>query len=76
MKQNQKKENEGPMGVAQTFKHLAPWKPYLKVALPCSDPGGDFAPTKFSISERQGDKSTSMSKFFLIQFDLITPKFF
>lgn len=54
-----KKEIDIPMGVPQTFKHLLPWKAYLKVTLPCSDPGGDFAPTKFSISERQGDKSTS-----------------
>jgi hypothetical protein len=57
-----KKENEGPMGVPQTFKHLVPWKAYLKVTLPCSEPGGDFAPTKFSIAERQGDKSASNNK--------------
>jgi hypothetical protein len=64
VKQTNKKDIEGPMGVPQTFKHLNPWRPYLKVALPCSDPGGDFAPTKFSISERQGDKSTSKLFFF------------
>ncbi len=51
------------MNVPQTFKHLTSWKPILKVSLPCSDPGGDFAPTKFSIAERQGDKSTS--KYFI-----------
>lgn len=48
-----------PAGVPQTFKHLIQWRPYLKVSLPCSDPGGDFAPTRFTITERQGDKSTS-----------------
>ena len=33
---------------ANPFKHLdLTWKPLLKVTLPCSDPGGDFAPTKF-----------------------------
>jgi hypothetical protein len=58
-----KKDIEIPMNVPQTFKHLTSWKPILKVSLPCSDPGGDFAPTKFSISERQGDKSTS--KYFI-----------
>ena len=47
------------MNVPDTFKHLANWRPLLKVSLPCSDPGGDFAPTKFSIAEKQGDKSTS-----------------
>ena len=50
-----------PMNVPDTFKHLTSWRPLLKVSLPCSDPGGDFAPTKFSISERQGDKSISKS---------------
>ena len=54
-----KKELDIPMNVPDTFKHLVTWKPLLKVTLPCSDPGGDFAPTKISISERQGDKSTS-----------------
>lgn len=53
-----KKDIDIPMNVPQTFKHLVSWKPLLKVTLPCSDPGGDFAPTKFSISEKQGDKST------------------
>lgn len=47
-----------PMNVPDTFKHLTSWRPLLKVTLPCSDPGGDFAPRKFSITERQGDKST------------------
>ena len=47
------------MNVPQTFKHLTLWRPILKVTLPCSDPGGDFAPTKFCIEERQGDKSIS-----------------
>ena len=69
-----KKENEGPMGVPQTFKHLVPWKAYLKVTLPCSEPGGDFAPTKFSIAERQGDKSAS--KLNEISFLKITNKFY
>lgn len=54
-----KKENEITPNGPETFKHLSPWRPLLKVSLPCSDPGGDFAPTKFSIAERQGDKSTS-----------------
>jgi hypothetical protein len=45
------------MNVPATFKHLVLWKPLLKVTLQCSDPGGDFAPTRFSIAERQGDKS-------------------
>ncbi len=54
-----KKENEIPLSGPETFKHLSPWKPILKVSLPCSDPGGDFAPTKFSIAEKQGDKSAS-----------------
>lgn len=49
------------MNVPDTFKHLTSWKPLVKVTLPCSDPGGDFAPTKFSISEKQGDKSISKS---------------
>ncbi len=53
-----------PMNVPETFKHLTNWKPLLKVSLPCSDSGGDFAPTKFSIAERQGDKSAS--KHFLL----------
>lgn len=53
------------MNVPQTFKHLSTWKPLLKVTLPCSDPGGDFSPTKFSISERQGDRSTSNTFYFL-----------
>ena len=43
---------------ANPFKHLdLTWKPLLKVTLPCSDPGGDFAPTKFSIQERMGDRA-------------------
>ena len=54
-----KKEIDLPSNVPQTFKHLSFWKPLLKVTLPCSDPGGDFAPVKFSITERQGDKSLS-----------------
>jgi hypothetical protein len=48
------------MNVPDTFKHLVTWKPLLKVSLPCSEPGGDFAPIKFCISEKQGDKSTSI----------------
>ena len=54
-----KKDIDLPMNVPQTFKHLAGWRPILKVSLPCSDPVGDFAPTKFSISEKHGDKSIS-----------------
>ncbi|CAF0718048.1 unnamed protein product [Brachionus calyciflorus] len=53
-----KKDSDLPMNVPDTFKHLGNWRPLLKVSLPCSDPGGDFAPTKFSIAEKQGDKST------------------
>ncbi|XP_059149389.1 dynein axonemal intermediate chain 3-like [Physella acuta] len=48
-----------PMGVPDTFRYLdLTWKPLLKVALSKSEPGGDHAPTKFSIQERQGDRST------------------
>jgi len=48
-----------PMGVPDTFKYLdLTWKPHLKVYLAKSEPGGDHAPTKFSIQERQGDKSS------------------
>jgi len=57
VKQPTKKDPDLPMGVSQLFKHLVQWKPFLRVTLPCSDPGGDFSPTKFTISERQGDKS-------------------
>ncbi len=48
------------MNVPETFKHLTNWKPLLKVALPCSEAGGDFSPTKFSIAEKQDDKTASI----------------
>ncbi|KAL4236475.1 WD repeat-containing protein 63 [Mactra antiquata] len=48
---------KNPMGVPDTFKHLdLTWKPMLKVHLHKSEPGGDHAPTKFSIAETQGDR--------------------
>lgn len=51
-----------PMGVPDTFKYLdLTWKPHLRVHLSKSEPGGDHAPTKFSIQERQGDKSSLTS---------------
>lgn len=55
-KKNEKTETVA-MNVPETFKHLTSWRPLLKVTLPCGDPGGDFAPRKFSITERQGDKT-------------------
>ncbi|XP_045159985.2 dynein axonemal intermediate chain 3-like isoform X2 [Mercenaria mercenaria] len=54
------KEKQGPknpMGVPDTFKHLdLTWKPMLRVHLHKSEPGGDHAPTKFSIAESQGER--------------------
>lgn len=63
-----KKDQDTPMGIPQTFKHLTQWKPFLKTSLPNTEPGGDYSPTKFSISERQGDRSTrkSTNKFFIL----------
>jgi hypothetical protein len=55
-----KKDLDLQITTIDTFKNLVTWRPLLKVTLPCSDPGGDFAPTKFCISEKQGDKSTSI----------------
>lgn len=58
--QGQQKEKQGPknpMGVPDTFKHLdLTWKPMLRVQLHKSEPGGDHAPTKFSIAEKQGER--------------------
>jgi hypothetical protein len=55
-----KKENEIILlNVPETFKHLTNWRPLLKVNLPCTELGGDFAPTKFSVAERQGNKTAS-----------------
>lgn len=49
---------KNPMGVPETFKHLdLTWKPMLKVHLHKSEPGGDHAPTKFSIQEKQGERA-------------------
>lgn len=48
-----------PMNVPETFKHLTAWKPLLKVSLPSSEAEGEFAPRKFSIGEREGDKTAS-----------------
>ena len=45
------------MGVPTTFRYLdLTWKPMLKVSLQKSEPGGDHAPTKFSIQEKQGKR--------------------
>ncbi|XP_076440866.1 dynein axonemal intermediate chain 3-like isoform X2 [Babylonia areolata] len=49
---------KNPMGVPNTFRHLdLTWKPMLKMYLSKSEPGGDHAPIKFSMQERQGDRS-------------------
>ncbi|KAL8583506.1 hypothetical protein ACOMHN_056316 [Nucella lapillus] len=49
---------KNPMGVPNTFRHLdLAWKPMLKMHLSKSEPGGDHAPIKFSMQERQGDRS-------------------
>ncbi|XP_064605528.1 dynein axonemal intermediate chain 3-like [Liolophura sinensis] len=60
-KSSQATEDKGPknpLGVTQPFKHLdLTWKPMLKVTLHKSEPGGDHSPTKFTIQERQGDRS-------------------
>ncbi|XP_013408046.1 WD repeat-containing protein 63 [Lingula anatina] len=49
---------KNPMGVPNTFKYLdLTWKPHLKVTLMKSEPGGDHSPIKFSIQEKQGDRS-------------------
>lgn len=59
---DEKKKAQQPSGVPDTFKHLdLTWKPLLRVTLSKSEPGGDHAPTKFSIQERQGDRSTLSS---------------
>lgn len=49
---------KNPMGIPNTFRHLdLQWKPMLKMHLHKSEPGGDHAPIKFSLQERQGDRS-------------------
>ncbi|XP_048256413.1 dynein axonemal intermediate chain 3-like isoform X4 [Haliotis rufescens] len=49
---------KNPMGIANTFRHLdLQWKPHLRVNLHKSEPGGDHSATKFTIQERQGDRS-------------------
>nr|KAG5698305.1 hypothetical protein BaRGS_017007 [Batillaria attramentaria] len=57
----QKDDDKGPknpMGIPNTFRHLdLQWKPMLKMHLSKSEPGGDHAPIKFSMQERQGDRS-------------------
>ena len=68
-KKNEKPEVT-PMNVPETFKHLTSWKPLLKVSLPSSEPEGDFAPRKFSIAEREGDKTASKLRIY----DILTPK--
>ncbi|CAL1545233.1 unnamed protein product [Lymnaea stagnalis] len=56
-------KSKQPMGVPDTFKHLdLTWKPLLRVTLSKSEPGGDHAPTKFSIQERQGDRMSALIK--------------
>lgn len=58
-KKEDDKGTKNPMGVPDTFKHLdLSWKPFLRVHLHKSEPGGDHSPTKFSISERQGDRGS------------------
>ena len=55
--ERKKQEVNNPIGVPTTFKHLdLTWKPTLRVQLFKAEPGGDHAPTKFSISEMQGKK--------------------
>lgn len=49
---------KNPIGIPNTFRHLdLQWKPMLKMHLSKSEPGGDHAPIKFSMQERQGDRS-------------------
>ncbi|CAC5422765.1 WD repeat-containing protein 63 [Mytilus coruscus] len=58
-KKTDDKGPKNPMGVPNTFKHLdLSWKPFLRVHLHKSEPGGDHSPTKFSISEKQGDRGS------------------
>lgn len=58
-KKDDDKGPKNPMGVPNTFKHLdLSWKPFLRVHLHKSEPGGDHSPTKFSIAERQGDRGS------------------
>ncbi|KAK0069497.1 WD repeat-containing protein 63 [Biomphalaria pfeifferi] len=48
-----------PMGIPATFKYLdLTWKPLLRVTLAKSEPGGDHAPIKFSIQEKQKERLT------------------
>ncbi|BFY99788.1 hypothetical protein BsWGS_02828 [Bradybaena similaris] len=55
--QIQEEKEVSSLGVPETFKYLdLTWKPLLKVLVQRSEPGGDHAPTKFSIQERQGDR--------------------
>lgn len=57
------KDTPLPMGVPATFRHLdLVWRPFLKVHLFKSEPGGDHNPTCFSIHERQGDRSIRASR--------------
>ncbi|KAH9523462.1 WD repeat-containing protein 63 [Bulinus truncatus] len=56
-------KSKQPMGIPDTFKYLdLTWKPLLRVTLAKSEPGGDHAPTKFSIQERQGEKQSTGGK--------------
>lgn len=67
--EKKKQELDNPLGVPTTFKHLdLTWKPILRVQLFKAEPGGDHAPTKFSISEMQGKKQGS-STIYLNTFD-------
>ncbi|XP_058964872.1 dynein axonemal intermediate chain 3-like [Pocillopora verrucosa] len=51
-----------PVGILPTFKHLdLTWKPVLRVTVSHSVGAGEFGPSVFSISERQGAR-TSGSK--------------
>ncbi len=61
VKQPNRKDLEGQVGVPQTFKHLIQWKPFLKVTLPVGD-DDDFSTTKFAIAEKQGEKLVGMRK--------------
>jgi WD40 repeat protein len=54
----QQSDEKNLSGIPTTFKHLdLTWKPHLKITLTRMEPGGDHAPTKFSISEVQGDRT-------------------
>lgn len=52
-----------PVGILPTFKHLdLTWKPVLRVTVSHLSGGGEFGPSVFSISERQGARSATAPK--------------